>query len=91
MITKDDIVGMTDLTAAEVNAIAEHEHIPQVSAACLANYLLHSHKGPQRVQEMICDDIRAALHDDNLTHARQLYSTLHRFMSDHPEAAQGVS
>ena len=62
----------------------------QVNAACLANYLLHSHKGPQRVQEMICDDIRAALHSDNLEHARELYATLHRFMSDHPEAAHNV-
>jgi len=84
-------MGMTDLTMAEVDAIAEHEHIQQVPAACLANYLLHSYKGPQRVQEMICDDIRAALHDDNLSHARELYAVLHRFISDHPQAAQGGS
>lgn len=90
MITVEDVVGMTDLTAAEVDAIAEHENLPQVNAACLANYLLHIHKGPQRVQEMICDDIRNALHRDDLDHARELYATLHRFIADHPEAAHGV-
>lgn len=90
MITADDVVGMTDLTPEEVEAIGEHEHLSPVDAAILANYLAHANKGPQRVQQMICEDIRAALHADNLAHARELYATLHRFMADHPEAAHNA-
>lgn len=90
MITAQDVVDMTDLTQAEIDAIAEHEGLPAVNAACLAQYMLHRYKGPQQVQEMICDDIRAALHRDDVSHARTLFATLKAFMSSHPDAARGV-
>ncbi len=40
---------------------------------------------------MICDDIRAALHDDNVVHARELFAVLCGFLAEHPEAARGVN
>ncbi|MBS0124599.1 hypothetical protein [Thetidibacter halocola] len=89
MITVEDIVGMTDLTEAEVAALAEHEHLPDLDAAALGDYLMHIHHGPQKVQQMICEDIRAALHADNVEHARELYAVLHHFLADHPEAVRG--
>ncbi len=90
MITLDDIEDMTDLTREEIDAIAEHEHVGPFDASMLGEYLMHIHHGPQRVQAMICDDIRAALHKDNVEHARALFLTLHSFMADHPEAARGA-
>ncbi|TCO72879.1 hypothetical protein [Rhodovulum euryhalinum] len=89
MITLDDIEDMTDLTRAEIAAIAEHEHIPEADATLLADYLMHAHHGAQKVQAMICEDIREALHADDLPHARALYAVLHRFVSDHPESVRG--
>lgn len=89
MITAADVVDMTDLTADEVDAIAEHEGLPDVNAAALADYMLHEHHGPAHIQSMICDDIRQALHRDDLDHARALYATLKHFMMEHPEAARG--
>jgi hypothetical protein len=89
MISLDDIEDMTCLTRAEIDAIAEHEHLPGVNAAALGEYLMHLHKGAQQVQAMICDDIRAALHRDDLPHARELFATLRHFMSEHPDAARG--
>lgn len=86
MINLDDIEDMTCLTRAEIAAIAEHEHMPEVSAAALGDYLMHLHKGPQQVQRMICEDIRAALHRDDLGHARSLFATLRSFLAEHPEA-----
>lgn len=86
MISLDDIEDMTCLTRAEIAAIAEHEHLPDVGASALGEYLMHSHKGPQRVQRMICEDIRDALHRDDLVHARALFATLRAFVADHPEA-----
>jgi len=89
MINENDIIDMGCLTRAEVAAIAEHEHITPVVAAELGEYLMHVHKGPQRVQRMICDDIREALHADDVPRARALYATLKGFLAEHPEALRG--
>ena len=89
MINLDDIEDMTCLTRDEIAAIATHEHITEACAATLGDYLMHLHKGPQKVQRMICEDIRDALHRDALPEARTLFATLRRFMADHPEAARG--
>lgn len=92
MITPQEIVDMTDLSEDEVALIEKHEHLGcMVAAAAAADYLMHQHKGPQAVQQMICEEIREALHADDLKRARELYQTLHHFMSEHPEAAQGAS
>ena len=89
MINENDILDMTCLTRAEIAAIAEHEHITEVEAAEIGDYIMHIHHGPQKVQAMICDDIRDALHNGQLTHARALYKTLAAFVADHPEALRG--
>ena len=91
MITLDDIEDMTCLTREEIAAVAEHEALPALNASALAERMMHLHHGPQRVQEMICDDIRAALHRDDLDHARELFVVLNHFIDAHPEAARGVS
>ena len=90
MISLDDIEDMTCLTRDEIAAVAEHENLPDLDAACLADYTMQQHHGPQHVQQMICEDIRAALHKDDLAHARKLYTVLHHFLSEHPEAARGA-
>jgi len=90
MITRDDIEDMTCLTRDEITAVAEHEHMAEVSAATLADYMMHMPHGPQKVQQMICEDIRDALHRDDLVHARELYAVLHHFVSEHPEAVRGA-
>jgi hypothetical protein len=90
MITLDDIEDITDLTRDEIAAVAEHEHLGEMAATLLGDYMMHQHHGPARVQQMICDDIRQALHKDDLDHARKLFATLRHYMSEHPEAARGV-
>lgn len=90
MITLDDIEDMTCLTREEIEAVAELGHLPEVNAACLADYLMHQHHGPARVQEMICEDIRAALHRGDKDHARDLYGVLHHFLQQHPDAVRGA-
>ena len=70
MITLEDCIAFCGLTEQEVLAIAEHEHIPEVAAAALAEYLLNRPKGAGQIRDMICDDIRAALdRGDNKRHA----------------------
>ncbi len=88
MISIDDIIGMTDLTRAEVDAIAEHEHVPEVAAAALASYLMHAPHGPAKIREMITDDIRKALWREDRDHAAKLLAALKHFIAEHPEAAR---
>ena len=89
MINMNDIMDMTDLTHEEIAAVAEHEGLPDLNAAALANYMLHVHHGPQKVNRMISEDIRAALHRDDVAHARDLFVVLQHFIAAHPEAQRG--
>ena len=90
MITLDDIEDMSCLTRAEIDALAEHEHIDTYNATILGEYLMHVRSGPQKVHQMLCEDIRAALHKDDLPHARELFGALRQFLSDYPDAARGA-
>ena len=90
MIALEDVEDMSALTRAEIDALAEHEYLTTFDAALMGKYLMHLHHGPQRVNEILCDDIRTALHDGNLLHARELYAVLRGFLADHPEAARGA-
>lgn len=86
MISREDIVGLCGLTEEELDAVAEHEHVPDVAAAALAAYLLGNPGGEHRIAEMIRDDIRAALARGNEVHAGELFSALRHFLTVHREA-----
>jgi hypothetical protein len=83
-ITREDIIGLSGLEEAEVAAIAEHEHLPEVVAAALANYLIHRDDGAAVIRRMIKEDLRAALERGDAAHAALLFQALHRFVTDHP-------
>ena len=85
MISLEDCIALCGLTEAEVLAIAEHEHIPEIAAAALASYLLHEAHGCEKIRDMIRDDIRSALDRKDPTHARELMMALRHFMGEHPE------
>ena len=84
MISLEDCIALCGLTEAEVAAIAEHEHLPDVAAAILGQYMLHQTHGLDRIHEMIVDDVRAALKAGNSGHAAQLVSALRHFAQLHP-------
>jgi|SRR6188474_1765293 len=86
LITLQDCIAMCDLDEAEVLAIAEHEHIPEIAAAALGQYLLSRAHGAETIRDMLRDDIRAALHRHDRDHARELFMALRHFLSTHPEA-----
>lgn len=84
MISIEDCIGLTGLTRDEVDAIAEHEHIPEAAAAALAGYLMTTSEGPKAVSHMIRDDIRAALAAGRRDHAAELLAALRHFLAEHP-------
>jgi len=86
MISLEDCIAMCGLDREEIAAVAEHEHVPEIAAAALANYLLHRSGGKSEIREMLVDDIRAALANNRLGHATELLMALRHFMSEHPDA-----
>ncbi len=90
MISLEDIEDLSALTRAEIDALAEHEHLTTYNATLLGEYLMHMHHGPQKVHQMLCEDIRTALHKDDLDHAKELFAVLRGFLAEHPEAARGA-
>jgi hypothetical protein len=86
MITLEDCIDFCGLTKEEVLAIAEHEHLPEVAACALAEYLVNQEHGPGRIRDMIIDDVRAAQARGDSQHVRTLLHVLHHFLKAHPEA-----
>ncbi|MGL4396586.1 MAG: hypothetical protein ACRCS9_08620 [Hyphomicrobium sp.] len=85
MISLTDCLALCDLKEAEVLAIAEHEHIPEIAAAAMADYLLHSTDGPQKICAMIVDDIRCAQSAGDAPRVLTLLHVLHHFLKAHPD------
>lgn len=53
MITLQDCIALCGLNEAEVMAIAEHQHVPEIVAAGLAESLLKRSHGVESVRHMI--------------------------------------
>jgi hypothetical protein len=86
MITLEDCVALCGLTEEEVLAIAEHEHIPEMAATALAQYLTDQDHGEEKIRDMIVDDIRAGQARNDRQHVLSLLHVLHHFLRTHPEA-----
>jgi hypothetical protein len=86
MIRLEDCIAFCGLTEEEVLAIAEHEHRPEIVACALAEYLLNQEHGPEKIRDMIVDDVRAAQARGDREHVRTLLHVLHHFLKAHPQA-----
>ncbi len=81
MLTLEDCIALSDLTVEEIDAIAEHEHLPEVIATELGCYLVHCPDGRQAIRAMIRDDIEAARARGDFRHAAELKLVLQHFIS----------
>lgn len=84
MLTYEDCVGLTDLEEDEIEAIAQHEHVPEIVAAELGCCLVHDPAGIPRIEQIIRDDIKEARlhgHPQEAAHWRQV---LDHFSANHP-------
>ncbi len=86
MISIEDCIALCGLTEEEVLALAEHEHIPEIAAAALGQYLLSQPDGPAMIRDMMRDDIRSAWTQGNHQHARELFMALRHFLTVYPAA-----
>ena len=85
MLTYEDCLAFCDLTEDEIEAIAEHEHIPAIVALELGQYLVHSEGGVLKLKRMILDDIEAARTRNDEDCYLALKATLKHFVDTHPE------
>lgn len=86
MITLEDLIAFCGLTEEEILAIAEHEHMPEAAACAFAECLLKQEHGPEKIANMIADDVRAAQARGDREHVKTLLHVLHHFLKAHPEA-----
>jgi len=85
MLTLEDCLGLCDLDEEEILAIAEHEHIPEIVAVELAEYVIHLPDGVPRIKKMILEDIDNAKVHGNIEHADHLFLVLKHFVATHPD------
>ncbi len=89
MLTYRDCLGLTELTDDEVRAIAEHEHLPEIVALELGEYLVHLEGGEIAIKRMILDDIEEATRAGDEERRLRLKATLKHFVDTHPENKRG--
>ena len=84
MLCLQDCIDMSDLPQEAIDAIAEHEHVPDIVAAELGCNLLQSHQGLCLIRQYLQDDMRQAAqcgNADKLSHLRQATRDFER---EHP-------
>jgi hypothetical protein len=84
MLTLEDCLGLCDLTEQEVLAIAHHEHLPEIAAVELGNYLVHAPDGEMRIKSIIRDDIAEARARGDHIAELALKLMLRNFVLQHP-------
>jgi len=89
MLTYEECLEMSELSADEITAIAEHEHMDPMIAVALGHYLV-THNGEQRIRRFILDDIERARRSGDQQKQALLTAALKRFIATHPaRQAQG--
>ena len=86
MLSFDDCCDFCGLSPLTVLAIAEHEHIPALSAAGLAQDLLRQPNGIRVIGAMIADDVNWAVDRGDHRHAEELRAVLREFCAANPAA-----
>jgi hypothetical protein len=80
VLTLEDCIALSDLTEEEIDAIAEHEHVPEIIATELGCYLVHLPWGRQAIKAIIRDDIAAARARGDYLHSAKLKLVLRHFI-----------
>ena len=84
MLCLEDCLDFCELDQDEIEAIAEHEHVPVIVAAEIGCELLKSDEGVVKLHTMILDDIEIALEHGRTEHAGELAMTYQHFQRAHP-------
>ncbi|MBM3356111.1 MAG: hypothetical protein FJY54_00070 [Betaproteobacteria bacterium] len=89
MLTLKDCLEFCGLTEEEIEAISEHEHVPEIVAAELGQALLKSGRGVAEIKRFILEDIEHARATGQLAKAARLEEVYRHFDAAHPTPARG--
>ena len=84
MLSLDECIALSDLTADEIAVIADHERVPEIVAAGLGHHLLQSRKGLFQLRSMIAEMLARAKLAGARDESKRLDGVLRRFNSVHP-------
>jgi hypothetical protein len=84
MLSIQDLLDYCDLDRGEIEAVAEHEHLPITVAAELGEMLLETPEGVFRLHEMIIENMQHALAAGQLQHVQELAATYQHLQRNHP-------
>ena len=87
MLTLEDCIALNGLTREEIDAIAEHEHLPEIIATEMGAYLLQLPGGGKAIKGIIRDDIACARMRGDYVHSAKLKLVLRHFVEQCPCAA----
>jgi len=76
MLTIKDCLDLCACDEEEVLAVARHEHIPEIVAAELAEYLVHTDGGVMMIKRCIVDEIHTARKRGDAKRAERLVAAL---------------
>lgn len=86
MLTYRDCLDYCDLTEDEIHAIADHEHLSELAALELGQYLVETAEGEKAIRKIILDDITKARSKGDLEATLKLRLILRHFVQTHPNA-----
>ncbi|MGE5946733.1 MAG: hypothetical protein ACM35F_08570 [Betaproteobacteria bacterium] len=84
MLSIQDVLHYCDLDRGEIEAVAEHEHLPMTVAAELGESLLGSPEGVFRLHGMIVENMQHALENGQYEHVQDLVRTYEHLQRTHP-------
>lgn len=90
MLTYKDCLGLAGLTEEEISAVAAHEHLPEMVALELAQYLVQCPDGDLQLRRIILDDIEHAERCGHADRAAHLRLVLRHFVATHPHRRRPV-
>ena len=85
MLSLQDCLDLTDLSDAELSAIARHEKIPPIVALELGHRLIQTDAGVETLRQFIHDDIMSAQRQNRCRDCEQFSRTLADFNEKHPD------
>jgi hypothetical protein len=88
MLSLEDCLALCELSEEEVLAIAQHEHIPEIVATELGNYLVRAPGGELRIKSIIRDHLAQARARGDRARELALLLVLHNFILQHPRCEE---
>lgn len=84
MLSIQDVLDYCDLDRGEIEAIAEHEHVPMAVAAEISEVLLCTPEGVCQLHVMFLENMQHAFDRGDMLHVQELAQAYQHLQRSHP-------